>query len=435
MPKNSSVRNLALEILLEVEQGISHATDILDNRLKKNQLEARDNALVTQLVYGTIRMRYSLDWIISKISNRSLEKISPVVLMSIRLALFQIIYLDKIPEYAALSESVELVKRKVSRGAGNFVNAVLRKYIAQRNEINFPSKEENIVQHLSVKYSHPQFLIERLIAQYDKQKAEEICRTNNIPAPVFIRINGLKTNRDELIHRLKLEGVKAEPVVGSSVALRLTDCHAPASLPSFREGLFYIQDISTMRIVHHLKPQQNETILDMCAAPGGKTTFIAEKMQKHGKVIACDSDPSKAKRIRENISRLGITNVEIVICDARNLPDKYPAGSFDRVLLDAPCSNTGVLRRRVEARWRLKPDDFKKLPELQYELLQVAAKMVKKEGVIVYSTCSIDHVENQEIAKRFIKEYNSFRMNLEESYLPVENGGDGGYIARFVKFV
>lgn len=433
MPKNTSARKLALDILLEVERGIRRATDILDDKLSKIRLEPRDTALVTQLVYGTIRMQGSLDWIICKISSRSLHKISPVALMSIRLALYQLIYLDKIPEYAALNESVEITKKKEGFSASKFVNAVLRKYLAQKESIIFPSREENMSLYLSIKYSHPQFLVERWIDGYGAEKTEDICRINNIPAPLFIRANALRKTRDELIHRLKQEGVHAEPVEGFPVALRMIDCHAPASLPSFREGLFYIQDISTMKVVHHLKPQQNENILDMCAAPGGKTTFIAEQMQKRGKVVACDSDPSKAKRIHENLSRLGISNVEVVVCDARELPKKYSAGSFDRVLLDAPCSNTGVFRRRVEARWRLKPDDFAKLPELQYKLLEAAAKMVKKDGVVVYSTCSIDLAENQEITKRFITEHSSFRLNLEESYLPVENGSDGGYIARFIR--
>ena len=435
MAKKTSARSVALEILIETASGAARATDLLDDRLSRIRFEPRDAALVSQLVYGTIRMQRALDWITEKISSRSLENISRVALMSIRLALYQLIYLDKIPEYAALNEAVELAKKKESIGAGKFVNAVLRKYLSQKESFVFPPKEENIALHLSIKFSHPQFIVERWIADYGSEKTEDICRINNIPAPLFIRANALRITRDELAQRLKEEGVQPEFVEGFPVALHLTDCHSPASLPSFREGLFYIQDISTMRVVHHLKPQQSETILDMCAAPGGKTTFIAEQMQKRGRIVACDSDPSKAKRIHENLSRLGIANVEVVICDARELSQKHLEGSFDRVLLDAPCSNTGVFRRRVEARWRLKPDDFEKLPKLQYELLEVAAKMVKKDGILVYSTCSIDPVENQEITKRFTAEHPSFRVNLEESFLPVEDGGDGGYIARLVRIV
>jgi 16S rRNA (cytosine967-C5)-methyltransferase len=433
MAKKFTVRSIALDVLLETETGVLHATDLLDRKMSQSRLEQRDAALVTQLVYGTIRMRGALDWFIARLSSRSLDKISPVALMSIRLALYQIIYLDRIPDYAALNEAVELVKKKENPGAGKFVNAVLRNYLAQKDVLVLPSAQSDLVQYLSTTYSHPKFLVERWIANFGAQKAEDICRINNIPAPLFIRANALRTTRDELAQRLKQEGAQVETVEGFPLALRLTDCHAPSSLPSFRQGLFYVQDVSTMRVVHCLKPQQNETILDMCAAPGGKTTFIAEQMQKRGKVVACDSDASKIKRIHENLSRLGISNVTVVNCDARELPHKYPEGSFDRVLLDAPCSNTGVFRRRVEARWRLKPEDFEKLPVLQYGLLEVAAKMVRKDGVIIYSTCSIDPVENQKIIKGFISQYPSFNMNLEEAFFPVENSGDGGYLARFIR--
>ena len=188
-----------------------------------------------------------------------------------------------------------------------------------------------------------------------------------------------------------------------------------------------------MKVVHRLKPGQNDNVLDICAAPGGKTTYIAQQMQKHGTIVACDSDPVKIERMEDNLRRLGIPNVTVVICDAIELPERYSEGSFDRVLIDAPCSNTGVLRRRVEARWRLREEDFERLPRLQRKLLDVGSRMVKKEGVLIYSTCSIDPAENEEVVKAFVSEHEGFRLNFEETCFPEENGGDGGYIARFVR--
>jgi 16S rRNA (cytosine967-C5)-methyltransferase len=433
MPVSRSARAIALDILLESSKGRHYAADLLDARLSKAVPEVRDAALATQLVYGTIRMQGALDWMISAFSDRAVEKISPVVLLCLRLASFQLYYLERIPEYAAVNESVELAKTRENPGAGMFVNAVLRNFLAGRKGLRFPEKERDPVRHISVVHSHPQFLVERWVKSLGVQKTEEVCRIDNIPPPLFVRANTLKVSRDELIERLKGEGVAAEAVEGNPFGLCLGDCPFPSALPSFREGLFYVQDISAVKVIRCLRPQQDENVLDMCAAPGGKTTFIAQQMQKHGSIVACDSDPARAAKIEDNLRRLGISNVTVVVCDAHELPQKYPGSPFNRVLLDAPCSNTGVLRRRVEARWRLREDDFERLPRLQSKLLDAAAGMVKEGGVLVYSTCSIDPAENEEVSKAFLRGHKGFRMNFEETYFPVENGGDGGYVARFVR--
>ncbi len=433
MSKQKSARSIALNTLLESEKGRHYATELLNMEFSRTALDARDSALTTQLVYGTIRMRGAIDWMISRFSNRPLEKIETTTLMCLRLAVYQLFYLDKIPEHAAVNESVNLARARANPGAAMFVNAVLRRFLAEKDNLEFPKKDEDPVQHISVIHSHPQFLVERWIKHFGIEQTEDICRINNIPAPLFVRTNTLKLSRDELVERLKDEGVEAQPVEGIPVALRLRGCSAPSALRSFRRGLFYVQDISAMKVVHKLKPRQNDKVLDMCAAPGGKTTYIAQQMQKHGTIVACDSDEIKVERMKDNLRRLGITNVTVVICDAIELPERYSKGSFDRVLVDAPCSNTGVLRRRVEARWRLREEDFERLPNFQRKLLEVGSRMVKKEGVLIYSTCSIDRAENEEVAKYFLSEHEGFRLNFEETFFPEENGGDGGYIARFVR--
>ncbi len=433
MTVSRSARAIALDILLESSKRRHYAADLLDARLSEVAPDARDAALATQLVYGTIRMQGTLDWIISVFSDRAVAKVTPAALMCLRLAIFQLYYLERIPEYAAVNESVKLAKARENPGAGMFVNAVLRRFLAGKDDLMFPEKDKDPVQYISVVHSHPKFLVERWVKSFGIEQTEDVCRIDNIPPPLFVRANTLKVSRDELIERLKGEGVVAEPVEENPFGLRLGDCPVPPALPSFREGLFYVQDVSAMKVMRCLKPQQHENVLDICAAPGGKTTFIAQQMQKHGSIVACDSDPARTAKIEENLRRLGISNVTVVTCDAVELAARYPGSPFDRVLLDAPCSNTGVLRRRVEARWRLSEDDFERLARLQRQLLDAAARMVKADGVLVYSTCSIDPAENQEVSQAFLSNHKSFRMNFEETYFPREEGGDGGYIARFVR--
>lgn len=410
-----------------------NATELLDKKLSETAPDVRDAALTTQIVYGTVRMQGALDWIVSQFSDRPVEKIGLKALMCLRIALYQLFYLDRIPDYAAVNESVRLAKTGRNPGVAAFVNAVLRKYIAGRDSLKFPAKEDDPAAYISTVHSHPRYLVERWINIFGIERTEEICRVNNIPAPLFVRTNTLKISRDDLIKRLENEGVSTQTVDGSPLALRLDDYPAPAALPSFRDGLFYVQDVSAMRAVYCLKPQQNEHVLDICAGPGGKTTFIAQQMQKHGSLVAVDSDPVKTVMIEQNLSRLGIPGVSVIRTDATKLYEEHPDWSFDRILVDVPCSNTGVLRRRVEARWRLTPEDFDRLAAIQMCLLDSAAKMLKKKGVLVYSTCSIDPAENEQVASAFLADHEELKMNLEENTLPVEGGADGGYIARFVR--
>jgi 16S rRNA (cytosine967-C5)-methyltransferase len=410
-----------------------YVTELLGNTLAGSHTDAREAALATELVYGVVRMRGTLDWVISLLSDRPVPDITPRALMCIRIGLYQLMYLDRIPRYAAVNESVKLAGMSSKRGQSAFVNAVLRGYLKNRSEITFPDRTADAVRYMSVLHSHPGFLVKRWIDHLGVETTEEVCRVDNLPAPLFVRTNALKTTRNELVERLAEEGVTAEPVAEHALALRLLNCPSPSSLRSFREGLFYIQDLSAMKVVSHLKPQPNEKVLDMCAAPGGKVTFIAEQMQKHGEIVACDADPGRTVRIHENLQRLGIPNVTVISCDMTEVPNRFPEEHFDRVLVDAPCTNTGVLRRRVEARWRLTEDDFMRLPELQIGLLRTAARMTRSGGVLVYSTCSIERDENESVVETFLSEQDGFRLSFEESYLPVEGGGDGGYVAKLAR--
>ena len=433
MSKKTSSRTIALDILLEIGSSQKYAVDLLDEKLSQTLPDVREAALATELVYGTIRMRGTLDWIIKEFSARPLSEIGPVALNCLRLGIYQLHYLDKIPDYAAVNESVNLAKMRGNPGAGRFVNAILRKFLEKMDRLRFPERDRDPIQYIAVTYSCPHFLVERWAKRYRTEQTEDICRVNNIPPPLFVRTNTLKISRKELDDRLRDEGIKTESIGEVPVALRLLNCPAPSALPSFREGLFYVQDLTAMKVVYHLKPQQNENILDLCAAPGGKATFIAQQMQKSGTVIACDSDPARTAKIDENLKRLDIPNVTVITCDAAELLETYRKTPFDRVLVDAPCSNTGVLRRRVEARWRLSKSDFERLPKLQLELLDIASQMVKVDGVLLYNTCSIDPSENEDVARKFLSNHKEFRINLEQTYLPEEDGGDGGYIARFVR--
>jgi 16S rRNA (cytosine967-C5)-methyltransferase len=434
--KAADARALALRVLSLAhgrdETGKQRpATEILSECLLASGLSRRDEALATELVYSTLRRRLTLDWIIETFSGVPVKRIEPPLLDVLRLGVLQIVYVESVPKYAAVDESVKLAHAAGGKKAAGFANSVLRKVPAEESSMAFPEAEKDVLKHISIVHSHPRWLVERWVERLGKKVATSVCVADNAPPPMTARVNVLKTSRERLIETLARENVQASP--REETMIEITSSPGRLSeLDSFREGLFYLQDVSAAVPARMLAPESGEKVLDLCSAPGGKATHIAELMGDRGIVVACDVDEARMSILSENVRRLGLRIVRPLVADGKKI-DGVLKPDFDRVLLDVPCSNTGVLRRRVEARWRLKERELRRLQEAQSVFLRGAGSVVKRGGVLVYSTCSIEPEENQEVVEAFLRETKDFELKEQKTFLPRLGGGDGGYVAKLVR--
>ncbi|MDA8228713.1 MAG: 16S rRNA (cytosine(967)-C(5))-methyltransferase RsmB [Desulfitobacterium hafniense] len=391
-------RELAATILTRVEQEKAFSNLLLQKNLGRLE-ELRDRQLATILVNGVLKNRLTLDYALRQHLDKAMSSLPHNVRSILRLGAFQILYLDKIPPAAAINESVELANRLHAKYSG-LVNAVLRKVYATGWEIIWPSTEKEPVRYLSIRYSHPDWMVKRWYKRWGLVETEKLCKANNEPAPTFIRTNTLRTSREALMERLTSEGVKVKSGNLSPESLVISDFGALEALESFKEGLFTVQDESSQLIAHLLEPQPGHKVLDACSAPGGKSTHLAQLMDNRGEIYSFDLYPHKLQLIDELAARLGITIISSRLGDARELPG-IPDKSMDRVLVDAPCSGLGVIRRKADLRWQKDEKDLTELPLLQLEILNRAAACVSAGGILVYSTCTIEPEENFEVVKLF----------------------------------
>ncbi len=425
-------RSRLVEALRRWERENIFAADLLEEIRKSSDFSGPDRALVTATLNGVIRRRLTLDWLIDRFSSRRPPSRTGFARQILRLSLFHLIYLDTIPPHAVLHQAGELARGRTSRGERSYVNGLLRSFLRAEGDLPFPPPADRAA-HLSVVHSHPRWLVERWGKLRGWEEAEKICRAGNLPPPVFARCNLLRSGVGELEEAWDREGVAREPVPGREDVFRITPGRGLAALESFRSGRFLIQDISTLRPVDLLEPAPGERIADFCAAPGGKTAYIAQKMEDRGRLLASDPAPARLKKLRETVKRCGAGGVIIRRIDLLRARKTGGTGSWDGVLLDIPCSNTGVLRRRVDARWRIGYDDLLRLAEQGRALLEAAAGRIRPGGRIVYSTCSLEPEENGEVVKKFIRQRPDYSLEAEESGLPGERGGDGYYAARLRK--
>ena len=397
--------------------------NLLDYALTDAGLSSADRGLCQELVYGVVRWQATLDFLIASKTPGRVQK--PALQNLLRLGLYQIFWLDRIPNHAAVHETVEQAKHAGFGPQSGFVNAILRGYLREFDATkNLLNQLKQTQPHVG--YSQPEWLVMRWQKRWGVNKTAQLLEWNNTPPKTFARVNLLKTEPDKLIEQWRDENVNYDFVrrdwLDENLVLELKSHPPLAKLPSFQQGLFYIQDPSTILAVRELNPQPGETILDLCAAPGGKTTLIAQLMQNQGRIIAHDSEPARLQLIQENCSRLGVTCVETVSGSAL---DPRPS-AFDRILIDAPCSNTGVMRRRVDLRWRIRAEEIERLRATQLNLLRQAAVLLKSTGTLVYSTCSLEPEENEHVVGLFL-EKNGARFVLEKtaSAQPWVNGHDG----------
>ena len=395
----------ARQIVIELLSAWSHSRQLADELLaERNDIPARDRAFVQELFYGCLRQHLALDFLLQQLAGKPPR---PVVADILHLGLYQLCFLEKVPAHAAVNESVALAKQLASPAEARFVNAILRRTDRRSLDAAPPW----------VRLSHPEWLWRRWLARYGEADATALCQWNNEPPPLYIR-----TLTSELP-----AGVPAVPSGLHPLSWRVTEAAGLFELPA----KFYAQDPSTLIAVDMLDPQPGESVLDMCAAPGGKTTYIAQKMCDTGKIIAADSSNVRLGKVSENCQRLGVTCVATLACEGTRLDRCLRGTQFDRVLLDAPCSNTGVVRRRVDLRWRLKAEEIARLAAVQTQLLAAASEFVKPGGVLVYSTCSLEPEENERVAERFQESHPKFALDATRSIFPPRDKMDGSFVARF----
>jgi len=406
--------------------------DLLDAALSRSTLESADRRLLQELVFGIVRWQGTLDWLIRhKTEGRTQKQVLQILL---RLGLYQIFWLERIPDHAAVNETVELARRLGFGPQSGFINAVLRGYLRE-HDATVPQLDLLKREQPAIGYSHPEWLYERWRTRFGEDKARALLEWNNKPPPTYARLNNLKATAEDLAQRWEAEGVLFTPRTWDwtepNTVFELRSHPPLASLRTFQEGLFYIQDPSTLLAVRALDPRPGEAILDTCAAPGGKTTYIAQLMQNRGLIMAQDIDVRRREMVRENCSRLGVRIVNL--SRATTAVNQDLSEPFDRIIVDVPCSNTGVMRRRADLRWRIEQAELKRLAATQMQLLEKAAGQVKPGGVLVYSTCSLEPEENTELVQRFASKCPPFKLDHERALLPFDHGVDGAYVARLIR--
>ncbi len=437
MSLKNTPRQKAFEILLRIHTTNAYSNLTIDTYLQKDNMENRDKAFVSALVYGVCERQLTLDYNLSQYLKQPIKKLKPEVLIAMRLGAYQLLFMDKIPSSAAVNESVKLTKSNRASFASGLVNAVLRKVM--QNGLILP--QENRENYLSVKYSCPQWLVDMYTKAYGKEDAEKILNSSLGEVPVYIRVNTTKATSDELISILAEENIVAEKVECIDNALMLNKQGSVENLQAFKNGFFHVQDLSSQLCCHAMGAEKGERILDVCSAPGGKTFTVSEIMEDTGDVISCDIYSSRVNLISDGAKRLGLTSVFPIVNDATVFNEEL--GTFDKVLCDVPCSGLGIIRRKPEIKYK-SPADIDKLYNLQYLILCITSKYVKRNGTLVYSTCSLNPKENTEVCRRFLKENKDFVLcdipNAEGfgvvdekmlTVLPHKNNTDGFFVAKF----
>jgi len=440
--------SVSLEVLSRVGARSGFANIALDHAFKRHRnLDARDRALVTEIVYGTLRMRGLLDHYIERFSSVPPSKMERRVLEAARIACYQARFLDRVPAAAAVSGSVDAVPKR-SRG---FVNGLVRGVLRHWDEVDLESlKKEDPARYLEVACSHPRWLVQRWLDAYGFDFTQTMCRSNNIPPPLHLRACARHLTRDALVDRLREAGPEASPAPYSPDGIHLTKVGDPAAIPGFREGWFTVQDEAAQAVSRMVDPKPGERILDACAAPGGKSVHLAHLMGDRGEVVALDADPKRLTPLRENCIRLRLSSVRPVRGDASSPQATGRLGRFDRVLVDAPCSSLGLLRKNPEIRWRRALGDTKDLAEMQFAILANCARSLEPGGVLVFAVCTVTPEENEQVVERACSEIPGLALEDAREVLagpmaelvdergflrtfPHLHGTDGFFAARFVK--
>lgn len=410
------VREVALKVLYNIEVNKAYSNITLDEEINKNMkiLDNRDIGFISELTYGVITWKLTIDEIIKRYSNLRLKKISPWILNILRMGIYQIVFLNKVPKSAAVNESVNLAKRYGHKGSSNFVNAILRK--VSKNDYEEMFNIENNVERISKTNSMPVWIVETLLKENTLEKVEEICKNSNLKPELSIRVNNLKTSKEELKKKLEEKDIKVENGVLEDFLI-LKNAKNIENIEEFKNGFFTVQDEAAGLTAKILNPQINDTVLDACSSPGGKTTYLAEIMKDKGEVIAFDIHPHRVKLVEQVSKRLNLKSIKTDVKDSSIYDEKYKE-KFDKILLDVPCLGLGVLKRKPDIKWQRKKEDIEEISKIQKQILDTCSKYLKKGGVLVYSTCSILKEENEDVVNEFLEKNENFEMEkieLEEN--------------------
>ena len=394
----------------------------INKHFKDVKLSNQDRGLATEIVYGVIENKYYIDYMIDKLSKVKTNKMEIYVKTLLRMGIYQIIFLNSISDYAAVNETVNLAKKKNSKVSG-FINGILRNVIRQKETIG-DIKVKDDIDYLAIKYSYDKWLIRNWMIHFGKEFTEELLEANSERPSIYLRTNTLKVTRDELIEKLLEQNIKAEKVNVVDEAIKVENLKDIENNKLYKEGLFTVQDISSMLVGKVMNPKENSLVLDVCSAPGGKTTHIATLMKNTGQVVSRDIYDHKLKLINASCKRLGLTNVDVQEYDGMKL-DKDSIAKFDYVLADVPCSGLGIIRRKPEIKYKEK-EEFRELPPIQKKILENASKYVKVGGTLIYSTCTIQDSENLDVIKEFLQKHKNFELSpIDEVRVDLDNQDKG----------
>ncbi|MBI1842943.1 MAG: 16S rRNA (cytosine(967)-C(5))-methyltransferase RsmB [Verrucomicrobia bacterium] len=423
-------RQIAFAILRRHSEGSEYLEDVIAEQFAKHTLAANDRALVHELTGGVVRWRRTLDWLIEWRTRGRAQQ--PVVRILLWMGFYQLLWLDRVPAHAAVHETVELAKSLGLGPIAGFINALCRSLIRELDEAR-RRLAALAATHPDIRFSHPEWLAHRWEKVWGRERVRVLMEWNNLPPPVYARVNRLLATPESLEKQWADEGVVFQrhefAWAPNADVYELKEHPSLSGLKSLREGRFYVQDPSTLLAVHALDPQPGMTVLDSCAAPGGKTTLIAQRMRNEGILIAQDTHRARTEMIRQNCERLGVRCVRISTHSGVTHPELSLA--FDRILVDAPCSNTGVMRRRIDLRWRVSPEEIQRLQGAQQSLIENASTQLKPGGLLVYSTCSLEPEENQQVTQWFLRHNPEFESVFSRQLTPFEHSVDGAYVTVF----
>ena len=397
---SANPRQAACETLLRIKKEGGFADRLIDIELSSGLLSGPDRGLYAELVFGVLRRQGTLDHILQQLLEKPMIELDPLALVILRIGLYQLTCLDRIPESAAVNESVNLAKL-ITPGTSGLINAVLRNYLRRRDTITFPDISSNPAAAIAARHSQPEWLAEQWIGQCGVAEAELVAEASSQQPPLTLRVNTLRSSRDQLLQEFEAQGIEAAPCRFSPDGIVMAGRHIISTLPGFDAGLFAVQDEASQLASRLLGVKPGERVWDSCCAPGGKTCHLAQLMDDQGELIATDISRSKLTLVQDSLRRLGITSVSTAVADLHQ-PETFPAGDFDRILLDAPCSGLGVIRRNPEAKWRLFSGDITRLAAVQKTLLKNAAVKLKPGGTLLYSTCSTSEAENELVVEDFL---------------------------------
>ena len=438
-----NAREIAYKVLLDIEKNNNYSNMAINKHFKDVKLSNQDRGLATEIIYGVIENKYYIDYMIDKLSKVKTNKMEIYVKTLLRMGVYKIMFLNSISDYAAVNETVNLAKKKNSKVSG-FINGILRNVIRQKEEIG-KVKTKDDIEYLAIKYSYDKWMIKNWMAHFGKEFTEELVEANNERPNIYLRTNTLKITRGELIEKLAEQNIKAEKVNVVEEAIKVEHLKDIENNKLYKEGLFTVQDISSMLVGKVMNPKENSLILDVCSAPGGKTTHMATLMNNTGQVVSRDIYDHKLKLIKASANRLGLTNIDAQEFDGMKL-DRESIAKFDYVLADVPCSGLGIIRRKPEIKYKEK-EEFRELPPIQKKILENAAKYVKVGGTLIYSTCTIQDNENINVVNEFLQKHKNFELapikevnvdldNQEKGYMkiyPNVHDMDGFFISKLIR--